>query len=55
VSFKKKPSLRLGLSWDDSKILKGISDDFYYYQSDLMRLMIFEDSVENEKKMREIL
>lgn len=55
VTFKKKPSLRLGLSWDDSKVLKGISDDFYFYQSDMMRLMIFEDTVENEKKMREIL
>jgi hypothetical protein len=55
VTFKKKPSLRLGISFDDSKVLKGISDDFYYYQSDILRFIIFDDSVENEKKMREIL
>lgn len=56
TSFKKKPSLRLGASIDGSKVLKGISsDNYYFYHSDTIRFMIFEDSVENEKKMREIL
>lgn len=55
TSFKKKPSLRLGASMDGSKVLKGIADDYYFYHSDTIRFMIFEDSVENEKKMREIL
>lgn len=55
VTFRKKPSLRLGMSFDGSKVLKGVSDGYYFYQSDVIRLMIFEDSVENEKKMREII
>lgn len=55
VVHKRKPSLCLGMSMDGSKVLKGISDDYYFYQSDLLRFMIFEDGVENEKKMREIL
>ena len=55
VVHKRKPSLCLGMSTNGSKVLKGISDDYYFYQSDLIRFMIFEDSVENEKKMREIL
>ena len=55
TSFKKKSSLRLGASMDGSKVLKGIADDYYFYHSDTIRFMIFEDSIENEKKMREIL
>lgn len=55
VFFKKKPALRLGAATDGSKILKGISDDYYFYNSDTIRFIIFEDGVENEKKMREIL
>ena len=38
-----------------SNLMKGISDDYYFYNSDTIRFIIFEDSVENEKKMREIL
>ena len=55
VFFKKKPALRLGAAMDGSKVLKGISDDYYFYNSDTIRFIIFDDSVENEKKMREIL
>lgn len=55
VCFKKKPALRLGAAMDGSKVLKGISDDYYFYHSDTIRFIIFEDGVENEKKMREIL
>ena len=55
VFFKKKPALRLGAAMDGSKVLKGISDDYYFYNSDTIRFIIFEDGVENEKKMMEII
>lgn len=56
VVYGKKPTLGLGISFDGSKVLKGISsDDYYFYHSDIIRFMIFDDSVEKEKKMREIL
>lgn len=55
VTFKKKPALRLGATMDGSKVLKGITDNYYFYNSDTIRFMIFEDTIENEKKMMEII
>lgn len=55
VVHGKKPSLCLGMSMNGSNVLKGISDDYYFYNSDIIRFMIFEDSMENEKKMMEII
>ena len=55
VYFKNEPSILLGVSFDDSEVLKGSTNDYYFYQSDVLRFIIFDDSVENEKKMREIL
>ena len=55
VSFKKQPCIGLGMSLNGNKVLKGITDGYYFYQSDLIRFVIFEDGVETEKKMRGII
>ena len=55
VGFKKQPCIGLGMSLDGNKVLKGITDGYYFYQSDLIRFVIFEDGVETEEKMRGII